>query len=192
MHCLGSLSARLRLSALIPFVLGACVLMPATSSPLHAKEFSMKNSQGQYQPYTPGMKLPDGVFPPMSGYTHADLIVAASVRVEAFLKANDVDPTLTRETLIALATHLNAKFEEQGVEYQISSWYQKPYDDPAARKRSVERMGEHFGGLAIHGAADSLAGSPLLYKGRDFYGDFGEAAGNGVHDLIVTLNNPGS
>ncbi|SDO53144.1 hypothetical protein [Pseudomonas jinjuensis] len=152
----------------------------------------MKDKQGHYQPYTPGMKLPDGVFPPMPGYTHGDLIAAAAVRVEAFLKANDVDPTLTRETLIALASHLNAKFEEEGAEYQISSWYQKPYDDPAARTRSVDRMGEHFGGLAIKGAAESLRGSPLLHKGREFYGDFGRAAGNGVYDLIVALNKPGS
>ena len=152
----------------------------------------MKNSQGQYQPYTPGMKLPDGVFPPMPGYTHADLIAAASTRVEALLKANDVDPTLTRETLIALATHLNAKFEEQGVEYQISSWYQKPYDDPNGRRNSVERMGEHFGAAAVDGAADSMEGSPLLYKGREFYKELIGAAGDGVHDLIVTLNKPGS
>ncbi len=152
----------------------------------------MTNNQGQYQPYTPGMKLPDGVFPPMPGYTHADLIAAASVRVEAFLKANDVDPTLIRETLIALATHLNAKFEKEGAEYQISSWYQKPYDDPAARKRSVERMGEHFGGVAVDGAAYSMEGSPLLYKGREFYGEYIRAAGDGVHDLILTLNRPGA
>ena len=152
----------------------------------------MKDKKGHYQPYTPGMKLPDGVFPPMPGYTHADLIAAAATRVEALLKANEVDPTLIRETLIALATHLNAKFEEQGVEYQISSWYQKPYDDPNGRRNSVERMGEHFGAAAVDGASDSMEGSPLLYKGREFYGEFIGAAGDGVHDLIVTLNKSGS
>ncbi|WEJ71955.1 hypothetical protein [Pseudomonas sp. PSE14] len=150
----------------------------------------MKDKQGHYQPYTPGMKLPDGVFPPMQGYTHADLISAASTRVEALMKSQDVDPTLMRESLIALASHLNSKFEEEGVEYQISSWYQKPYGDPSARARSVERMGEDFGGAAVDGAADSLSGSPLLLKGREFYKAFIGAAGDGVHDLIVTLNKP--
>ncbi|MFJ4345060.1 hypothetical protein [Pseudomonas sp. NPDC089401] len=183
-----SISARLRLSSLIPLVLGACVLLPATFSSVHAKEISMQDNQGQYQPYKPGMKLPDGVFPPMQGYTHADLIAAAQLRVEAFMKAQDVDPTLARESLIALATHLNTQFEKEGIEYQISSWYQKPYDDPAARARSVERMGEDFGGAAVDAAADSLSGSPLLHKGKEFYKEFIGAAGDGVHDLIVSLN----
>lgn len=118
----------------------------------------MKDRQGHYQAYTLGMKLPDGVFPPMPGYTHGDLLAAAALRVDAFLKSKDIDPTLSREALISLATHLNAKFEEEGVEYQISSWYQKPYADPAARSRSVERMAEHFGGLAALGAAGSMEG----------------------------------
>ncbi|MFJ4157223.1 hypothetical protein ACIPZF_20785 [Pseudomonas sp. NPDC089752] len=183
-----SISARLRLSSVIPLVLGACVLLPATFSSAYAKEFFMHDKNGQYQPYTPGMKLPDGMFPPMEGYTHADLIAAAQVRVEAFMKAQDVDPTLMRESLIALATHLNTQFEKEGIEYQISSWYQKPYDDPAARTRSVAAMGEDFGGAAVDAAADSLSGSPLLLKGKEFYGEFIRAAGDGVHDLIVTLN----
>jgi len=184
--------SRLRLSALVPLVLGACVLLPVTSSALQAKEISMQGNQGQYKPYTPGMKLPDGVFPPMQGYTHADLIAAAQVRVEAFMKAQDVDPTLMRESLIALATHLNDQFEKEGVEYQVASWYQKPYDDASARIRSVERMGEDFGGAAVDAAADSLSGSPLLLKGKEFYKAYIGAAGDGVHDLIVTLNKKSS
>ncbi len=152
----------------------------------------MQDNQGQYQPYKPGMKLPDGVSPPMQGYTHGDLVAAAQARVEAFMKDQKVDPTLIRESLIALATHLNTRLEKEGADYQISSWYQKPYDDPAARKRSVERLAEHFGGVAVDGAADSLEGSPLLYKGREFCTDLIGAAGDGVHDLIANLNNTGT
>jgi len=37
-----------------------------------------------------------------------------------------------------------------------------------------------------------MEGSPLLYKGREFYKELIGAAGDGVHDLIVTLNKPGS
>jgi len=156
----------------------------------NAKEFTMKDREGHYQPYIPGMKLPDGVFPPMPGYTHADLLAAAAVRVDAFLKSKDIDPTLSREALIVLATHLNAKFEEEGAEYQISTWYQKPYADSAARALSVERMAEHFGGLAVRGASESMKGSPLLYEGRDFFRGLIGAAGEGVRDLIATLNKP--
>ncbi|MBA1195336.1 hypothetical protein G7007_21155 [Pseudomonas entomophila] len=150
----------------------------------------MADKDYTYHPYTPGMTLPDGVFPPMQGYTHGDLIAAAQVRVEAYLKAHAIDPALMRESLVALATHLNETFEREGVEYQVSSWYQKPYDDPAARTRSIQAMSEEYGSAAVEAAAESLAGSPLLHQSRDFYKGYIGAAGEAVRDRIAALNTP--
>jgi len=180
--------SRLSLSSLIPLALGACVLLPLTSSALHAKEISMQDNKGQYQPYTPGMKLPDGVFPPMPGYTHKELLAAAHARTEDFLKAKNIEPGLIRETLIALDTHLVNAFEKEGVEYQIATWYQKPYDSPDLRKRSVTGMAEQFGALAVKAAADSLDDSPLLTQGEEFYRQFITTTGNAVGDLIRSLS----
>ncbi|RRV44643.1 hypothetical protein [Pseudomonas sp. p106] len=187
-----SLWSRLRLNSLIPLALGACVLLPATSSALQAKEIFMQDNQAQYQPYTPGMKLPDGVFPPMQGYTHEDLIEAAAKRAEAVMKAGGVDPTLARESLFALAKHLNQALEAQNVEYQISTWYQKPYENPADRSKSVADMGESYGAMAVHAATESLRGSPLLDRDKAFLRNYISSVGDGVHDLIVTLNKPGA
>jgi len=156
----------------------------------HGKEPTMAEKDYSYHPYTAGMTLPDGVFPPMQGYTHGDLIAAAQVRVEAYLKTHAIEPALMRESLVALATHLNEAFEREGVEYQVSSWYQKTYDDPAARARSVKAMSEEYGSAAVEAAAESLAGSPLLHQGRAFYKGYVGAAGEAVRDLIVTLNTP--
>lgn len=152
----------------------------------------MTDKQDYYQPYTPGMKLPKGVFPPMPEYTHADLIAAACQRVEALMKANNIDQTLARESLFALAGQLNQSLESQNVEYEISTWYQKPYDIPAGRTESVSAMAEHFGALAVHAATASLEGSPLLHKNDDFLRSYITAAGDGIHDLIVTLNKSDS
>lgn len=156
----------------------------------YGKEPTMADKDYTYHPYTPGMTLPDGVFPPLQGYTHGDLIAAAQVRVEAYLKAHAIDATLIRESLVTLATHLNETFEREGVEYQVSSWYQKPYDDPAARTRSVKAMGEEYGSAAVEAAAESLEGSPLLRQGRAFYKGYIGAAGEAVRDRIVALNTP--
>ncbi|MCY1546077.1 hypothetical protein D9M68_820540 [compost metagenome] len=128
----------------------------------------------------------------MQGYTHEDLIAAACQRVDVLMKTNDIDPTLARESLFALADHLNRAFQSQNVEYQVSTWYQKPYDDPAARTQSVSDMAETFGSLAVRAAGDSLKGSPLLHKSDDFLRSYISSAGDGVHDLIVTLNKPNS
>ncbi len=184
--------SRLRLSWLATLVLGAFVLLPATSSALQAKEISMQDNQGQYQPYTPGMKLPEGVFPPMQGYTHEDLVGAAAKRAEAVLKRGGVDPTLVRESLIALAKHFNQALEAQNVEYQISTWYQKPYANPADRDKSVADMAETFGALAVRAATESLKGSPLLDQDRELLGEYISSAGDGVHDLIAGLEKPGA
>ncbi len=173
---------------LVALALATSLVALLINSPVHAKEPTMADKDYTYHPYTPGMKLPDGVFPPMEGYTHGDLIAAAQVRVEAYMKAHDIDPTLIRESLIALAAHMNEKFEREGVEYQVSSWYQKPYDDPAARARSVEAMSEEYGSATVEAAAESMDGSPLLHQGREFYKGYIGAAGDAVRDLIITLN----
>lgn len=52
---------------------------------------------------------------------------------------------------------------------EVSQLGIKTYADPAARTRSVERMAEHFGGLAVRSASESMKGSPLLYERRDFF-----------------------
>ncbi|TWI47780.1 hypothetical protein IQ22_04292 [Pseudomonas duriflava] len=149
-----------------------------------------KNKQDQVKKTE--VELPKGVFPPMPGYTNGDLIAAACKRVEKLMKEEEIDPTLARESLFALADHLNQAFETENVEYQVSTWYQKPYDTPSGRVESVSSMAESFGALAIRAAGASLAGSPLLHKGKQFWGPYIKAAGDGVSDLIITLNEPRS
>nr|WP_314477732.1 hypothetical protein [uncultured Pseudomonas sp.] len=149
----------------------------------------MQDSPNHYQPYQPGMKLPEGVFPPMPGYTHEDMVGAATTRAQAVLSKEGIEPALVRETLIGLAEQINRAFEAQNVEYQISTWYHKPYANSADRSKSVADMAEHFGALAVRAATESLRGSSLLDKDRDFLGNYIESAGNGVHDLIAGLEN---
>ncbi|MBC3497295.1 MULTISPECIES: hypothetical protein [Pseudomonas] len=134
------------------------------------------------------MELPDGVFPPMSGYTHEDLSAVAQIATQAFLETQGVDPGLIHETMISLVSHLYAKFEEQGVEFQIATWYQKPYDNLDRRKRSVTSMAEEFGVLALHASADALRGSPLMTRGREFWEPLIDQAGFAIRDHILKLN----
>ena len=144
----------------------------------------------KYQSYAPGMKLPEGVFPPTQGYTHEDLIGAAAKRAEGVLKADGVDPTLARESLFALAKHLNEDFEDKLVEYRIAKMYEESGNAPAERSQIVSQMAESCGALAMRAATESLRGSPLLSKSDEFLDRFTRSVGDGVHDLIVTLNKP--
>jgi len=188
-HC-GAATSRLRVGSLVALVLAACTLFSATSSPAHAKKLSMQDDQSQYQPYKPGMKLPDGVYPPMQGYTHADLIEAAAKPVEAILKADSVDPTLIKETLFALAGKFNQELEGKLVEYRLAKLNQETKDDPAERARFFDQVAESLGAMAMHATTQSFRGSPLLSKSNEYLARLSRSAGDGVYDLVVTLSKP--
>ncbi|MCE5987251.1 hypothetical protein SE916_12150 [Pseudomonas sp. 5FOS] len=138
----------------------------------------------------PQSELPPGVFPPMPGFTIGDLLNVAWQPVEVLLEQRDIDPGLVRETSIAMASHLYNALEREDAQYQIATWYQKPYDKPEMRERSVEIISEQFGSITLDAVADSLEGSPLLQLGKDFYMQFIELTGNAIRDHILKLNDP--
>ncbi|MFK0093885.1 hypothetical protein [Pseudomonas sp. NPDC090592] len=148
----------------------------------------MQNDENTERSFADDSELPDGVFAPMQGYNHQDLLAVAQIPTQAFLEAQDVDPGLIRETILALVSHLYAKLEEQGVEYQIATWYQKPYNSPDQRLRSVASMADEFGALALRATADSLRGSPLMARGRVFWEPLIHQAGVAIRDHILKLN----
>ncbi|MFJ2983673.1 MULTISPECIES: hypothetical protein [unclassified Pseudomonas] len=184
--------SRLRLIALIPLALGACVLLPATSSALQAKEISMQGKQGQNPSSAADTNLPEGVFPPMKGYTNQELATAACQSVDKVFKDNNIEPTLARESLLDLFNHLTAAYQANDVDHQISTWYQKPYNDPSVRTESVKAMAKEFNALTIRAAGDALIKSPLGNMSRDFQRSYLQSAGLGVQNLIETLNKPGT
>lgn len=148
----------------------------------------MKKEVDFYQEYLVGIQLPEGIPPPMLGYSHRDLVIAATKRVAVFLEQENIQDALARETMTALAEYIRVKFEEEVAEYQIATWWKKSYKDPSARIRAINRLAEDLGGAAVDAASDSLAGSPLLQEGRDFYGKLIGRAGEGVRDHILSLN----
>ncbi|MFK3820168.1 hypothetical protein ACI2KG_26855 [Pseudomonas sp. NPDC089407] len=135
------------------------------------------------------IELPNGVFPPMPGYTHEDLLVVVNEPVEAFLESLGVDPGFIRETSIALVSRLWADLQRMGIEYQISTWYQTPYADAATRARNVSNMALDVGNFVKRSAYQSLEGSPLLNAGDDVVAAFTDKAAWGIHDHIVKLND---
>jgi hypothetical protein len=138
----------------------------------------------------PADQLPPGVFPPMPGFTIADLLYVAYQPTETLLEKLDIDPGLIRETSIAFASHLYQALEREDIQYQIASWYQKPYDHPEKRVYSVEIIAEQSGTITVKAVADSLKGSPLRQLGKAFYMEYIELAGYAIKNHILKLNDP--
>lgn len=151
----------------------------------------MQDNQGQNPLGATGTKLPNGVFPPMKGYTNKELATAACQSVDKLFKENDIDPTLARESLFDLFNYLTAAYQANDVDFQISTWYQKPYDNPADRAENVKAMAKEFNAVTIRAAGDALIKSPVGSMSRDFQRSFLKSAGMGVQELIETLNKSG-
>lgn len=81
-----------------------------------------------------------------------------------------------------------AAFEREDAQYQIATWYQKPYDQPGKRQRSIETIAEQFGVITLKATAESLKGSPLLVLGKAFYMSLVDAAGQAIKTHILKLN----
>ncbi|WP_060481660.1 hypothetical protein [Pseudomonas sp. NBRC 111119] len=131
-------------------------------------------------------ELPKGVFAPMPGYTHADFLALADTRALALLEAQEVDPGLIRETLIALATHLYQALEEAAMEYLISTCHQQPCDE-SLHASNMLNLAEETGAIGVDAAADSLSGSPILRLGKSFYGRFIGEVGDALREHVLGL-----
>ncbi|WP_175586408.1 hypothetical protein, partial [Pseudomonas sp. CM27] len=145
--------------------------------------------QDPAKPAQQDIELPNGVFPPMPGYTNENLLEVVNTPVVAFLEALQADPGFIRETSIALVTHLWADLQRMGIEYQISTWYQTPYQHPETRARNISSMALQLGSFAAQSAFESLQGSPLMNEGDDLVRAFTDKAAWGIHDHIVRLND---
>ena len=61
----------------------------------------MKKEVDFYQEYLVGIQLPEGIPPPMLGYTHRDLVIAATERVAVFLEQENIQAIRLQNWLIS-------------------------------------------------------------------------------------------
>jgi len=170
----------------VPVLLSACVCLSSTAQ---SREVSVTDGKGRYLPYTTGMTLPKGVAAPLPGYTHGDLLLAAAEPIEAQMKARDIDPTLIRESIFAMAGVLNNALEAKSAEYQIATDLQQAGDAPKARHDAVAALAKRFGLLTVDATYESLKGSPLLALDKQFLNDYINNAGEGVASHIMKLDS---
>ena len=151
----------------------------------------MSQDQGEYPHYVEGMVLPEGMFPPMKGYTHEDLIDSACNKAFDFLLEKKIEPNLARETIFSLATFLKSAFENEGVENKLATYFKKPYGSNQQKKNNVVAMAQDFCELSKRAAIDSLEGSPVLILNENDLIEFVLLISNDIRDHILKLNDLG-
>ena len=142
-----------------------------------------------YPYYETGMILPDGVFPPLEGYTHEALIEEACSLAYEYLIAKNVNTTLAKETVFSIGALINGAFEKEYVEYELATYSQKPYENSEPRIRSIEGMAADFSIYASRAVIDAINDSPIRVIGEEARVGLVRCIRHGIRDRILTLIN---
>lgn len=140
-----------------------------------------------YPYYQEGMELPKGVFPPLEGYTHEALIGEACSLAYEYLIAKGVNMTLAQETVFSIGALINDSFEKKLVEYKLSTYAQKPYENAEFRASSIDAMAADFSAGATRAVMDAIADSPIRAIGKEACFGLAYCVRNAISDRILTL-----
>ena len=152
---------------------------------VNVPEFGAKG----YPYYEAGMILPNGVFPPLEGYTHEALIDEACSLAYEYLIAKDVNTTLAKETVFTIGALINEAFEKEYAEYELATYSQKPYENSESRTRAIEGMAADFSIYASRAVVDAIEDSPIRVIGEEARVGLVRCVRHGIRDRILTLRN---
>ena len=142
-----------------------------------------------YPHYEPGMNLPDGIVPPLSGYTNEELMAQAGSAALDYLLAQNVSPVLAKETAFSVSAFINQAFQENLVEYKIA-WYCKLCDDNLEYWQSgIDEIADEFSLMAGKAAIAAIEDSPVLDEGEDLIRKFLDIVYFSIHENILALKN---
>jgi hypothetical protein len=72
----------------------------------------MNQQSSNYPHYIDGAVLPKGVFPPLKGYSHKDLIRIPSANLYKLLIDENIKQTLVKEIVFNIVSKITLKYEE--------------------------------------------------------------------------------
>lgn len=140
-----------------------------------------------YPHYEEGMTLPEGIRPPMQGFTHEILVTAGCQAAFDFMIENGVDRVLANETMFAMAAYVIKAFENEFLEYKIAEWFNRDLDNPEVRLIALREITDDVPLVAITAAKESLSGSPILDLGSEFCAALMNALQSAMKTQLLTL-----
>lgn len=142
-----------------------------------------------YPNYEVGMNLPDGIMPPLSGYTNEELMAEASMAALDYLLAQDVSTVLANETEFSVSAFINQAFQENLVEYKIASYCKLCDDNREAWESGIDEIADEFSLMAGKAAIAAIEDSPILDEGEDLIRKFLDIVYFTIHENILALKN---
>ena len=142
-----------------------------------------------YPHYEAGMNLPDGVAPPLSGYTNEELVAQAGSAALDYLLAQNVSSVLAKETAFSVSAFINQVFQENMVEYKIASYCKLCDDNQEAWQSGIDEIADEFSLMAGKAAIAAIEDSPVLDEGEDSIRKFLDTVYFSIRENILALKN---
>lgn len=97
-----------------------------------------------YPQYVEGMPLPDGVHAPLPGFSHDDLLATVGNACEGIMVRHGMDRRLSRELTGKMQEALRRELESRGTEYQLGTFFQRPYKYRVSRTNNLYGLAEEY------------------------------------------------
>ena len=142
-----------------------------------------------YPQYEDGMALPDGVHAPLPGFSHADLLATVGNACEGIMVQHGMDRQMSRELSGKLQETLRRELESRGAEYQLGTFFQRPYKYRVSRTNNLYGLAEEYRAITQDAAlafvstvSTSLAGLEIAKRQHICV-----QSGNAMRDHILKL-----
>lgn len=162
-------------------------IIDLSHTPSNSKGKNMNKNNNKYPHYIPGMELPPGLFPPIIGYFHSDLINEICYNIHVFLLENDINNTKAQEYSIYLVSYLNFQFEKEFLEYKISAYSNKTYDLESFKVISIQRLADlaaEITNFAVSKFLNEIADEQI----KNLSSEILEVAFHTIRERILLLN----
>ena len=142
-----------------------------------------------YPHYVDGMELPAGVYAPMPGFFHADLLATVGDACSNVILRHGMDRQQVQEPLDKLQDQLRSTLESHGAEYQLGTFFQRRYKYRISRTNNLYVLAEEYRAIVhemtfLFFSTDNPNTSSLEISGRD---KLCVSAGNAMRDHILQL-----
>ncbi len=147
----------------------------------------MQTNSNSYPHYKKNLELPKGLYPPIDGYTHQELISEICYNICVFLVENKINHIIAKKQSLYFVQSLTDFFEKEYLEYKISTYANKNYDDKEFKSINLKRLAENCGTITTQ-AIQSKLNDEAFAANKNLHFGILNVAYKTIKERILTLS----
>lgn len=147
----------------------------------------MQTNSNTYPHYKKNLELPKGLYPPILGYTHQELILEICYNICVLLVENKTPHIIAKEQSLYFVEPLTYFFEKEYLEYKISTYANKNYDDNEFKYINLKRLAENCGTITTQ-AIQLKLNEEAFAENKNLHFEMLNVAYKTIKERILTLS----